>query len=426
MSPTRRGRPRLAFLAKRSFSLRGAGRIRCVPPVPQPPEGISLPGAAAEVRRGGLRQLPGPGEARQRVLPPVCVKPFVKRERRGGRGRRSRAPPDVRRREDRGTAVGGRRAAWRQRTALRGRGVRHCSSAGRCQRQEAATPMPKCARRSATKRASTSAGKNAPARFPPSSRSTAASPLTSRASTDISLPTLRRRSRKMVEAPAAAGEASSTTPGAPRSRPNRPPEGSRTRQADVAPDKPAPARPASATDGQHHRRGILQHGRLVRLVPMKIDLQASAPDPRRGTRNREGARPASSRAPPSTRTASPSAAARTTFFSPTARGAPSPGWRTEIARRQERASRAGVGNRGQAGSAAAGPFSPCWRAATRPGQTEVNDRTSGPRLAPHCAGWKIPGRRQRRASRARPRCAIRAGAGRALIDLLAGLSRYRG
>ena len=29
------------------------------------------------------------------------------------------------------------RAAWRQRTALRGRGVRHCSSAGRCQRQEA-------------------------------------------------------------------------------------------------------------------------------------------------------------------------------------------------------------------------------------------------------------------------------------------------
>ena len=38
-----------------------------------------------------------------RLLPPR--QPFVKRERRGGRGRRSRVPPDVRRREDRGTAV---------------------------------------------------------------------------------------------------------------------------------------------------------------------------------------------------------------------------------------------------------------------------------------------------------------------------------
>ena len=74
-----------------------------------------------------------------RLLLPVYVKPFVKRERRGGRGRRSRVSTDVRRREDRGTAGGGRRAAWRQRTrtALRGRGVRHCISAGRYQRQEA-------------------------------------------------------------------------------------------------------------------------------------------------------------------------------------------------------------------------------------------------------------------------------------------------
>ena len=113
MNPTRKGHPRLAFLAKRSFSLHGAGRIRCVSPVPQPPEGIALPEATAEMHRGSLRQLPGrekPGHE-VRLLPPVCVKPFVKRERRGGRGRRSRAPPDVRRREDRGTAVGGRRAA---------------------------------------------------------------------------------------------------------------------------------------------------------------------------------------------------------------------------------------------------------------------------------------------------------------------------
>ena len=38
-----------------------------------------------------------------RLLPPVYVKPFVKRERRGG-DRRSRVSTDVRRREDRGTA----------------------------------------------------------------------------------------------------------------------------------------------------------------------------------------------------------------------------------------------------------------------------------------------------------------------------------
>ena len=55
----------------------------------------------------------------------------------GGSAPYRHVPPDVRRREDRGTAVGGRRAARRQWTALRGRGVRHCSSAGCCQRQEA-------------------------------------------------------------------------------------------------------------------------------------------------------------------------------------------------------------------------------------------------------------------------------------------------
>ena len=202
-----------------------------------------------------------------------------------------------------------------------------------------ATATPKCARRRSTKRASIFAGKNAPVRFPPSSRSTAASPLA--ASTDISFPTLRRRSRKVVEAPAAVGEASSTTPGAPRSRPNRPPEGPRTRQADVAPDEPAPARLRSTPSPTRHMDA------LSAAMPMKIDLQASAPYPRRGTRNREGARPASSCAPPSTRTASPSAAVRATLFSSSSRWPWT--WRTsETARRQERASRAGVGNRGQA------------------------------------------------------------------------------
>ena len=55
-------------LAKRSFSLHVAGRIRCVSSIPQPPEGIALPGATAEVHRGGPRQFVrlGPGEARPR------------------------------------------------------------------------------------------------------------------------------------------------------------------------------------------------------------------------------------------------------------------------------------------------------------------------------------------------------------------------
>ena len=53
-------------LAKRNFSFHGAGRIRCVSPVPQPREGVALPGTTAEVHRGDLRQLPGPGEARPR------------------------------------------------------------------------------------------------------------------------------------------------------------------------------------------------------------------------------------------------------------------------------------------------------------------------------------------------------------------------
>ena len=68
MNPTRRGHPRLAFLTKRSFSLHGAGRVRCVSPVPQPFESVALPGATGEVHRGGLRQfaLLGPGEARPR------------------------------------------------------------------------------------------------------------------------------------------------------------------------------------------------------------------------------------------------------------------------------------------------------------------------------------------------------------------------
>ena len=179
--------------------------------------------------------------------------------------------------------------------------------------------------------------KNAPARFSPSSRSTAAAPLA--ASTDISFPTLRRRSRKMVEALAAAGEARSTTPSAPRSRPNRPPEGPRTRQADVAPDKPAPARLRYA------RRMVnaiadASHGRLVRRrAPAGRRTGSSARDskPRgRARRHRQGQHRCP---PPRVRPSSRRLRA----------GRRAPGWRTgETARRRERASRAGVGNRGQA------------------------------------------------------------------------------
>ena len=133
VNPTRRGHPKLAFLAKRSFSLHG-------------------PDGSVAFRRSRLKVLHfleqqakciveacGSYRGREklghevRLLPPVCVKPFVKRERRGGRGRRSRVPPDVRRREDRGTAgVAGAQPGGASRSR-----VRHCGSAGRCQRQEA-------------------------------------------------------------------------------------------------------------------------------------------------------------------------------------------------------------------------------------------------------------------------------------------------
>ena len=108
----------ISILGKAEFLASRAGRIRCVSP--QPFESVALPGATGEVRR------PAAGAGRSSATRSGCcrrVKPFVKRERRGGRGRRSRVPPDVRRREDRGTAVAwnGRHEAWRQRTALRGR-----------------------------------------------------------------------------------------------------------------------------------------------------------------------------------------------------------------------------------------------------------------------------------------------------------------
>ena len=55
-------------LAKRSFLLHDAGRIRCVSPIPQPPEGAGLPEATAEMYRGDLRQfaLPAPATRLER------------------------------------------------------------------------------------------------------------------------------------------------------------------------------------------------------------------------------------------------------------------------------------------------------------------------------------------------------------------------
>ena len=143
MNPTRRGHPKLAFLAKRSFSLHGAGRVRCVSPVPQPFESVALPGATGEVHRGGLRQfaLLGPGEARPRgqvvaaasnpsssvndaadaeAIAEAASRPTfvaVKTEEQQGWQARSLAAADP-------------DGASRSR-------VRHCSSAGRRQRQEA-------------------------------------------------------------------------------------------------------------------------------------------------------------------------------------------------------------------------------------------------------------------------------------------------
>ena len=57
---------RVSILGEAEFLASRAGRIRCVSPVPQPPEGVALPEATAEMHRGGVRQLPGPGEARPR------------------------------------------------------------------------------------------------------------------------------------------------------------------------------------------------------------------------------------------------------------------------------------------------------------------------------------------------------------------------
>ena len=54
----------VSILGKAEFLASRAGRIRFVSP--QPFESVALPGATGEVHRGGLRQLPGPGEARPR------------------------------------------------------------------------------------------------------------------------------------------------------------------------------------------------------------------------------------------------------------------------------------------------------------------------------------------------------------------------
>ena len=87
--PERR-HPRLAFLAKRSFSRRPSGRIRCVSPNPQPPEGVALPEATAEMHRGGQLALPGPGEIRSRGQ--VVAAGQAVRQGSEERRRRRRAP----------------------------------------------------------------------------------------------------------------------------------------------------------------------------------------------------------------------------------------------------------------------------------------------------------------------------------------------
>ena len=101
----------LAFLAKRSFSLHGPdGSVAFRRSRPKALHFLEQQPKCVVEACGSYRGREKLGHE-VRLLPPVYVKPFVKRERCRGRGRRSRAPPDVRRREDRGTAVGGRRAA---------------------------------------------------------------------------------------------------------------------------------------------------------------------------------------------------------------------------------------------------------------------------------------------------------------------------
>ena len=129
----------VSILGKAEFLASRAGRIRCVSP--QPFESVALPGATGEVHRGGLRQfaLLGPGEARPRgqvvaaasnpsssvndaadaeAIAEAASRPTfvaVKTEEQQGWQARSLAAAD---------------GASRSR-------VRHCSSARRCQRQEA-------------------------------------------------------------------------------------------------------------------------------------------------------------------------------------------------------------------------------------------------------------------------------------------------
>ena len=127
----------VSILGKAEFLASRAGRVRCVSPVPQPFESVALPGATGEVHRGGLRQLPGPGEARPRgQVVAAASNPSSSVNDAADADAEAASRPTfvaVKTEEQQG---------WQARSLAAADGasrsrVRHCGSARRYQRQEA-------------------------------------------------------------------------------------------------------------------------------------------------------------------------------------------------------------------------------------------------------------------------------------------------